>query len=934
MDQSSWTLQAFVDNPFSRLTTFQLCQRLVKTTASGSHLHEAARRGVTDTVRELVKSHADLDEIDADGRTALHLALRSGSPDIVAILLEAGASPNPPSLPPPSTADVCFILFRMIKFSFKGLVLAWIASKLGIPVLSTIFRNVKSLAICELVAMALLYILSSVVLLRSFPHFRPDSVTGAATTFKGDFDHMILLLLNSGFQPRYDEMMALWKDAVYKGYSRVCQRLICMGWDVDVAFIHVDPYEERYPVLTALLYACGASHRDLALLLISNGADPAQVDKRGWSCLLLASKRWYHSKMQSVDDSDAIIEALLSTEAIQFVNKTHFPVDLERRSSFASLKWGWPLAEACGDIRPRAVQLLLDAGADPNLRDEFGVTALHIASGVSYQNEGVSILEMLLSHGADVNAVTRDSWTAVGRVANAGVSPEALAVLLHAGAQVKSGAGEDTPLQIAARHDVSEGRIVQLLLENGAPVNATGGQFGSPLLAALNKPNDRDTEPQILKLLSHFIAHGVDLNMVPDGYTPPIVKASTQDWPFLVSCFLEMGAVIPAQKEVDLAEGGRGFERNVLHVSLLSHLEPSQEEVFEILLKHGALPNGDTIDFSGLGMTVLGYACSSSRPEYVRTATLLLEHGADPNRSDPQGSLPLHCAAYAISLDHVRKLFEYGATPDVRHDRYGTPWHSLCKGFCRQQTWARDPDVFNQIVQLFERRLDNAAIWTHDGRGRNCLHYLAELSEETHLIVSTDGQVSQSRSPAIGVMERFLKRHGRLHPTVLLDEDSLGQTVFHIAAKNGDVDMMTLFLERIKSGVEAESSDDESLLVEFIAALIGHRDNHGWNAVHHAASQGRALACKFFTEPISGGIALPLTTSGESAQELAKKNGHHEIAQYLSTFSGAMADGEKARKERNEAMASALGITMHIGFSDTMLMEAVRQERERMGLGD
>jgi ankyrin repeat protein len=231
MDQSSWTVQAFVDNPFSRLTTFQLCQRLVKTTAGGSDLHEAARGGDTDTVRELVKLHADLDEMDEDGRTALHLALRSGSPDIVTMLLEAGASPNPPSLPPRSIADVCFILFRIIKFNLKGLVLTWIVSKLGIPVLSTTFRNFKSLAIGGLVAMALLYILSSVVLLRSFPHFRPDSVTEAATTFKGDFDHMILLLLNSGFQPRYDEMMALWKDAVYKGYSRVCQRLICIGWD-------------------------------------------------------------------------------------------------------------------------------------------------------------------------------------------------------------------------------------------------------------------------------------------------------------------------------------------------------------------------------------------------------------------------------------------------------------------------------------------------------------------------------------------------------------------------------------------------------------------------------------------------------------------------------------------------------------------------------
>jgi ankyrin repeat protein len=34
-------------------------------------------------------------------------------------------------------------------------------------------------------------------------------------------------------------------------------------------------------MVTALLHACGASHRELVLLLLSNGADPTSLDNHG-----------------------------------------------------------------------------------------------------------------------------------------------------------------------------------------------------------------------------------------------------------------------------------------------------------------------------------------------------------------------------------------------------------------------------------------------------------------------------------------------------------------------------------------------------------------------------------------------------------------------------------------------------------------------------
>ena len=47
-------------------------------------------------LRRLIADGAEADVADADGRTPLHLAARSGSVDVARVLLEAGADPNRP----------------------------------------------------------------------------------------------------------------------------------------------------------------------------------------------------------------------------------------------------------------------------------------------------------------------------------------------------------------------------------------------------------------------------------------------------------------------------------------------------------------------------------------------------------------------------------------------------------------------------------------------------------------------------------------------------------------------------------------------------------------------------------------------------------------------------------------------------------------------
>ncbi|KEF53637.1 uncharacterized protein A1O9_10037 [Exophiala aquamarina CBS 119918] len=708
----------------------------------------------------------------------------------------------------------------------------WIASKLGIDRFSAQDRDSIRILSIVLVAMLLFYILASATMVKD------PSIGGTATAFRGRSEFMILTLLDSGFQPRYKDTSLLWIDAARKGYTGVCRRLAEMGWDIDTPFENVGSPKDRQLITTALLCACAASHKDLVLFLLHNGADPMLVDSWGRSCPLLAL-------MGGNDDesSSSILQTLLSTQATWHLNR--FPIDHDPGAPASRAAWDWPLGVACGYHRVRAVNALLNAGADPKLEAASGLTALHVACD-SYFNEGVAcIVEMLLEHGANPNAVTSDSWTAVGRLSKA---------------QCESGAGANTPLQIAARYDLSGGRLVELLLQNGANVSVTGGKFGTALLAALHRPDD---EQLVLKVVSDLISHGANVNVV-------------------VELLLKEGAQIPPTQNIDI--GGRGSTSSVLHVPILGYLLPHQSDMFRLLLRHGASANGDTDLFdttSYLGKTILGYACSSSQKEDVRTARLLLENGADPN-------------------DHVRMLLDYEAISSAQDIQTGSPWHSLCKGAAKKRWhYQINKTILDIYGQLKSKGMVNS-IWTRDENGKNCLHYLVELDDETLPVYRPSADLSRTTSPASSLIGAFLRDYGtNISPDVFLVEDKDGRTAFQIASGTGDEDVMiTLAAHALELNTDAAENEcrDLSRGSIFMRKLFTHADHEGRTALHIAASKGYIYVCQFLAEGLYTPGTIPLTKSGQSLAECAESNGHLMVAEYLSTFKGSETTADDVKK--------------------------------------
>jgi len=123
------------------------------------------------------------------------------------------------------------------------------------------------------------------------------------------------------------------------------------------------------------------------------------------------------------------------------------------------------------------VDLLLEKGADIDIQDDQGDTALHLAVGHE------QVAELLLEKGADINRTDRWGMTALHEAARNG-HEQVVGLLLKKGADVNAkDQGDGTALHEAAAKGHEE--VVRLLLEKGADINAEDAKGRTALHAAV-----------------------------------------------------------------------------------------------------------------------------------------------------------------------------------------------------------------------------------------------------------------------------------------------------------------------------------------------------------------------------------------------------------------------------------------------------------------
>nr|POE47809.1 ankyrin repeat and protein kinase domain-containing protein 1 [Quercus suber] len=284
----------------------------------------------------------------------------------------------------------------------------------------------------------------------------------------------------------------------------------------------------------------------------------------------------------------------------------------------------FPLMAALESGDDRAVQLLLEKGADVSIRTNKGKTMLMLA-------KSSRSAELLLQHNINVDSVDPDGRTALMQV--------------------------------------SQPFMVDLLVKHGASIDLPDKNGYTALYIALKEREDDTIAGSLIRNDADIEAADIEGRTILD----------TAVWKGRVEV-LEMLKL----RDVDfLRQDGRG--RNVLHHlasddarsdeedALISQAYPNDERILNILLDSGIDPDaGDKIQ-----RTCLHWAAATGNSALVRR---LLSHKRKPNIEaiEHKQRTPLHLAASKGHTRTMEALFDHHAEVNATSGAALTPLHAAC----------------------------------------------------------------------------------------------------------------------------------------------------------------------------------------------------------------------------------------------------------------
>lgn len=225
-----------------------------------------------------------------------------------------------------------------------------------------------------------------------------------------------------------------------------------------------------------------------------------------------------------------------------------------------------PLIEAAGHGRVEIVKLLIDRGADVNLKGEAWYGPLHAAAMGGH----VEVVKLLLDHGAKVNIFSHNKPL---HYAAKNGHIEVAEILITHGADINArGIDEYTPLGTAVSNLQVE--MVKYLLSRGADVNAKAIYDRTALFTAISRNN--------VELTSLLLEAGADTSIMCNGRTALNISVSTDD--------VKMTELLLAHSaDVNIADE---YHNTPLYMAYCR----KNLEIGRILLLHGADP---TIECNG-----------------------------------------------------------------------------------------------------------------------------------------------------------------------------------------------------------------------------------------------------------------------------------------------------------------------------------------------
>ena len=654
-------------------------------------LHAAVHGCCTnETLQEIITHHAHLDAQDTDGATALFLACGYRQHGTIKILLEAGCNPNSAA-----NKGITCLMAAVFAGCSKNIIRSIISH--GANVNATTISNESALSVA----------------------------------CKMKYMDIIRVLLHSGANPNI---------AVNHG-DTCLQRAICAGCTKEVIQAIIDHSADVNATnkknVTALMLACEIGNKDAINVLLNAGANPD-----------IAAAYDYDDDYEEFNDDEDddgggdtclhyAVKYDCCTEVLQAIISHGGDVNATNKRNVT------PLMRACEKGNKDTINVLLNAGADPNITHADGETCLHdSARNASCSKE---VLQAIISHGADVNATDKNGRTALSCASGRG-NADAIDVLLKAGADpnIRDGVG-DTCL-----HESALGQFAESSINDCTDVNVTnitnqsalvlvcrkpGLVAVSVLLKSVTDPNVADTNRDSLHCdpIHNHISKELSQTVTELGAKLYVLKGGGSAATKLYTCNTKhnesMKAILRSGADTTIANMfGDTCLHHFLHREYLSN--EYDHETLQMLLDHGAPVNATNKNHQ----TAYMLACHQGN---IDAMCAFVNAGADPNITDSWGNTSLHLVAQGGSGKLVlERLMEHSANVNAMNNKGATAIMLACEA---GQTEAVNTDAINVLLNA------GADPDIVDAYGETCLHCAARnncCTEIFQAIISHGGDVN------------------------------------------------------------------------------------------------------------------------------------------------------------------------------------------------
>ncbi len=817
------------------------------------------QKGDSAQARSFFKGRADLEGVDAQGRTALILATEKGDVDLVGFLLSLGAKTEARN----KSGKTALLIACEAKA--KEIIAKLAAAGADPFAADETSRTPAALVIqaggTETAALA-----------------TKDNVNLANTE-----GNTLLHLATKAGVPEAVEAL-LEKGAKPSMRNKAGKTALDLAYDMQNSLKHAECAEKivlagGYSSNDEFTYFAPAVRNSNWNIRFEGGLAPlhfaAAAEQLGYLDFMLT--KGADPQVKSASGATPLHEALRNgkIEAAKHLIAAKADVNARDAQGNSPLHLVMPL-----EARMEGVKLLLASGADPNVKDNHGDAPLHV---VVTMNMDPAVLKALIEGKADVDIRNLKGKTALSLAAEYG-RDKLVPVLLEGGANIFAaddegktpfdaalatggalvsafitpktvGARDDTgatPLHVAVATGASPS-IVASIIEAKADVVARDKAGDTPLHIAVRK--------DLPALGTLLIANGADIFATNSSGASPLKLAATNENGFQTW--------ILTKKTIDAKDG---LGNSILHYAALWRLN----DAIPIIIEKGCAVDAR----NATGETALFNAVRSDSPD---TVTVLSTAGANLEARDALGNTAMHAAVRWNVIRCARALVQAGADASARNLSGKTPLHDAVRlGMANFESFlitqgadieARDLQGATPLMEAIdsgssgavERLMDRGASpVSRDNQGRTALHRAVEARrvDIATILLSKGASVNAQDGNGDSPLRMAITVGGTI-ADALVTKDRVG-----VADDEGKTPLL----------IALEEDASEQLLESFLSrgARVNARDALGRTALHYALAKSRLDFVKILAE--AGADPFAEDAQGTTATGMALTQGAEAVA--------------------------------------------------------